>query len=725
MKKPTGRLPMRRTNQSILNFFITKNSTVMKKLSIFFLLGILFAACSQTEQMTDSQQATNQNPHENLDFPELNDFQKPEVESFTTDNGITFYLVEDKELPLINVNARVRTGEVLVPNDKAGLASITGTVMRSGGTETYPADSLNTLLENRAASIETSISFTSGNASMGVLKEDFDDLLPIFIDVLTNPAFPEEKIELAKTQSKSGISRRNDNVQQVGIREFQRLIYGENSPYGRNIEYATINNISREDLVNFHNKHYSAENMMVGIVGDFDSKEMKQKLKDAFGTLPAGDKTNLEFPEINYQPTSSINFAEKSDVNQSFVMMGHMGGLRDNPDYAKVQVMNRVLSGGFSGRLMQVVRSDLGLAYSVFGQYGMNSFYPGIFYAGVQTKSSTTAEAIDAIIEQIERIRNEPISQEELQDTKDQILNSSVFEYDSYEEVLSQQMSYAYRGLPEDAFEQYIEGVKETTIEDVQAVAQEYLDPENLQILVVGNREEIGDQLEKYGTVNEVDISIPEPGSDNQEVVEGDAQKGQELLTKMANAVIKKGTEINTLSLAGEVNMQGQTMPMTTTIDFPDAIEQTIQGPMGEVRLVYEDGSGTMEAGGQQRPLPPQMAKGLESTLNRSFVSVALNADKGNPQFLGTEDVDGSTYNKLNVTVDGSNVILLLNQKTNYPDIVRYDQFNPQMGSQVTVENRHSDWKVVDGVAYPYTQVTMQNGNKASEVSYKSHEINK
>lgn len=696
----------------------------MKKLSVLCLLGILFIACSQTQQVADSHQATNQNPHENLDFPELNEFQKPQVETFTTDNGITFYLVEDNELPLIDVNVRVRTGEVLVPNEKAGLASITGTVMRSGGTENYSADSLNTLLENRAASIETSIGFTSGNARMNVLKEDFDKLLPVFIDILTNPAFPEEKIELAKTQQKSAISRRNDNPQQVGIREFQALIYGEDSPYGRNTEYETINNISRDDLVNFHNAHFSAANMMVGVVGDFDAEHMKQKLKDSFGALPAGDKTTLEFPEINYQPESTINFAEKSNVNQSFVMMGHLGGLRNNPDYAKVQVMNRVLSGGFSGRLMQVVRTEMGLAYAVFGQYGMNSFYPGMFYAGVMTKSSTTAEAIDAIIEQIERLQNEPITEQELQDVKDQILNSAVFEYDSYEEVLRERMSNTYRGLPADAFEQYIEGVKETTVEDVQRVAQEYLNPDKLQILVVGNKEEIGDQLEKYGTVNEIDISIPEPGSSDQEIVEGDAEKGQELLLQMANAVIESGTKVNSLTLTGEVNMQGRTMPMTTTINFPNAIEQTIQGPMGEIRLVYEGGSGTMEIGGQQRPMPPQMAKGLESTLNRSFVSIALNAGEVNPQFLGTEEVDGSTYNKLNVSVDGSNVTLLLDQETSYPDIIRYKQFNPQLGSQVTVVNRHSDWKVVDGVAYPYTQVTLQNGNKASEVSYKSHEIN-
>lgn len=705
-------------------FLNTQKTTIMKRLSIVFLMMFFTISCSQTGQVTDSEQSS-ENPHEQLTFPDLNNFQKPEVETFTTENGITFYLVEDTELPVINVNARVRTGGVLIPNEKAGLASITGTVMRSGGTEKYPADSLNALLENRAASIETNIGFTSGNAGMDVLKEDFDDLLPVFIDVLTNPKFPEEKIELAKTQQKSSISRRNDDTQQIGIREFERVIYGKDSRYARNTEYETLNNISREDLVHFHDEHYSAENMMVGVVGDFDADEMKEKLREAFSELEAGNKTELSFPEVDYEPKSSINIAEKSDVNQSFVMLGHIGGMRDNPDYAKVQVMNRVLSGGFSGRLMQVVRTEMGLAYSVFGQYGMNSFYPGMFYAGVMTKSSTTAEAIDAIIKQVERLQDEAITEKELQDVKDQILNSSVFEYDSYEEVLSERMSNDYRGLPEDAYEQYIEEVQATTIEDVQEVAQKYLDPDNLQILVVGNKEEIGDQLEKYGDVNKIDISIPEPGSGDQEVVEGDAEKGKEWLSKMADAVIDPNTDLNSISLSGEISMQGQQMPMKSKIDFPDAIEQTIEAPTGETKLIYEGGSGKMIAGGQEREMPPQMAKNLESTLNRSFLSVALNASDMNPQYLGDEKVDGETFTKVNVTVDDSNVTLLLDQETNYPEIMRYQQFNPQAGEQVTVENHHSDWTVVHGVAYPYSQFTIVDGNESGEATYENHEINK
>ena len=285
-------------------------------------------------------------------------------------------------------------------------------------------------------------------------------------------------------------------------------------------------------------------------------------------------------------------------------------------------------------------------------------------------------------------------------------------------------MSYEYRGLPKDAFNEYIEGVKSTTIEDVQNVAQQYLQPDNLQILVVGNKDEIGDQLQQYGDVNTIDVSIPEPGSGEQQMVEGDAQKGQDMLNMMANAVIDPSVDLNKITVDGQVMLQGQKMPTTTTINYPDAITQQVQGPMGQVELVYEDGSGTMKVGGQERPMPPQMAKGLKTTLNRSFLSIALNAQQVNPQFLGTETMDGTTYNKVNVSVEGSNVTLLLDPETNYPDVIRYQQFNPQLGQQVEVENRNSNWTIADGVAYPYKQVTYQNGNQASEVSSENHSVN-
>lgn len=693
----------------------------MRRLTL--LAVMLFFAASVTQA---------QKQYDELEYPEINEFQEPNVETFTTDNGIQFFLIEDHELPLIDVSVNVRTGSVLVPEEKTGLASLTGQVMRSGGTEKYPADSLNELLENNAANLSTGIGFSSGGASMNVLKEDFDELLPVFVDVLANPAFPQDKVELAKTQAKSGIARRNDNPGPIASREFDKLIYGENSVYGRTREYATINNITREDMVEFHNEHFNGENMMVGVVGDFDTEEMKEKLQNAFGNIPAGEETDLNFPEVDYDYENTINLVDKPNVNQSTVYLGHIGGMRDNPDYAKVQVMNNVLSGGFSGRLFQKVRTDLGLAYSVGGQFGMgNVFYPGQFIVQVQTKTESTAEAIDAIIGEIKRLQNEPILQEELQDTKDQFLNSLVFRNTSYEQILNRRMSNEYRGLPEDSFEQFVEGVKNTTVEDVQNMAQKYLRPEDLQILVVGDKTELGDQLQKYGDVNEIDISIPQPDSDQaKEEVKGDAQKGRTMLDNMADAMIDPGTELNSLYVTGEVTIsmgpQKQKLPVTMRVDYPDAIVQTVKAPQGTVEMSYKDGQATMKMAGREQQLPAssQQAQGMRNTLNRSIMAIARKTDELSPQFIGTEEVEGTTYNKVSVNVSDKDITLFINPETNLPGLMRYQEFNPQQGGQVTVEEQYSNWTSSDGVTYPYTQISVIDGQQLSESAFRSHEVN-
>jgi len=450
-------------------------------------------------------------PWDQFDYPPVNNFDMPDIEMFELENGIRFYLVEDSELPLISLNVLVRTGGALVPDDKVGLNSLVGTVMRSGGSETWPGERLNEFLEDRAAIMETSIGFTSGSASMNVLSDDFEELLPVFIDLMQNPAFPENRISLALTQERTAIARRNDDQGSVAGREFQRVIYGEDSRYARRVEYASLDNISRDDMVDFHARSFVGANMKIGIVGDFAIDEIRPLLEQAFGGIPRGEKLELPFPEVDYEFVSSVNFVDQPNVNQSYILLGHIGGMRDNPDYASIQVMNRVLSGGFSSRLMQVVRSEMGLAYSVFGSYGSGQYFPGTFTAGVMTASETTAAAIEAITGEIERLKNEPITEAELEQTRDQFLNSLVFQYTSRGAVLRERMSNDYAGMPPDTFERLVEEIREVSIQDVQEVAQRYLRPDALQILVVGNADEIGDQLERFGTVNTIDISIPEP----------------------------------------------------------------------------------------------------------------------------------------------------------------------------------------------------------------------
>lgn len=454
--------------------------------------------------------------YDELEFPPLPELQFPDYEHFTLDNGMDVYLMEDRELPLVSGRALIHTGDRFEPANKVGLASLTGEVMRTGGTKTHTPDELNQLLEQRAASVETSIGTTAGSAHFSALSEDLEQVFDIFVEVLREPTFAPDKLEVAKTQRRGNISRRNDDPNDIASREFRKLIYGSSNPYARTTEYTTINNITRDDLVDFYQKYYHPNNTILGIVGDFDAAEMRSLLQAKLGDWSANPNLDLPAkPNVSQAHQSGIYMVDRPQLTQSYVQLGHLGGQLSNPDYAALDVMNGVLNG-FGGRLFNEVRSDRGLAYSVYAAWSARYDYPGMFIAGGQTRSEATVPFINVVRQEIERLRQEPITTDELNYAKDSTLNSFIFNFEDPSQTLSRLMRYDYYDYPEDFIFQYRREVENTTIEDVQRVAQEYLNPDQLVTLVVGSLEAIEPPLTALPNsdkVTSIDVSIPEPPS--------------------------------------------------------------------------------------------------------------------------------------------------------------------------------------------------------------------
>jgi zinc protease len=463
--------------------------------------GLLWVGCAE-QAVRDYQ---------SLKYPKLRDIELPEVEQVTLANGMRLFLLEDHELPLVNVSVRIRTGSIYEPAEKTGLASITGMVMRTGGTKSRTGDEIDEELESIAASVETGIGLNSGSASMSVLKKDLDTGLAILADVLMNPAFREDKIQLAKMQHRSSIARRNDSVGAVAGREFDKLIYGARSLYARHTEYATIDSISRDDLLAFHEKFFGPNNAMLAVWGDFNTKQMIEKIEQAFEEWEKVDLQLPEVPEVKYEFRKTVNVVRKDDVNQSNVYLGHIGGLRSDPDYFALIVMNRILGGGFTSRLFRNVRSREGLAYSVFGSYSANYDYPGEFYVGCQTKSESTVYAIRAILREVEKMKESEVTDEELAIAKDSFLNSFVFNFDTKGEIVNRLMTYEYYGYPADFLLKIKQNVEKVSKDDVLRVAQKHLKPDKVQILAVGRLDDFDEPMSVFGPVNEIDITIPPP----------------------------------------------------------------------------------------------------------------------------------------------------------------------------------------------------------------------
>jgi zinc protease len=453
--------------------------------------------------------------HTELQLPPLPEVKLPKYERYVLNNGLVVYLMEDHDLPLVGGTAIIRTGSRWEDAQKVGLAGLTGAVMRSGGTKKHTPDELNEILEQKAASVETDIGEAAGSASFEALSEDLETVFGLFAEVLREPVFSQEKLDLAKTQIQGSIARRNDNPNNVTSREFRKLIYGKDSPYARTVEYSTLDSISREDLLNFYQQYYHPNNMILGIVGDFNPKQMRSLIQAKFGDWqPNPNLAKPALPEVKQANLGGVFLVNQPQLTQSNVLVGHLGEKFNNPDYPVLDVINEVLNS-FGGRLFNEVRSRQGLAYSVYGLWSLRFDYPGLFLAGGQTRSDATVQFIKSLQTELKRLQNQPITPKELQIAKESTLNSFVFNFQDPSQTLSRLMRYEYYGYPTDFLFRYQKAVAATTAADVQRVAKKYLKPENFVTLVVGNQTAINPPLTQLAAqVTPIDITIP--GSQSQ-----------------------------------------------------------------------------------------------------------------------------------------------------------------------------------------------------------------
>lgn len=470
-------------------------------LGLAFLTVLIFHASIAPAQTPGWQQIT---------IPPLPAFHPQEPKRLVLPNGMVIFLQEDHELPLIDGVARIRGGSRSEPVEKTGLVGLYGDVWRTGGTKTQSGDQLDDYLEIRAAKVETDGDADSTNISWSCLKADFDDVFKVFDDLLRAPEFRADKLDLAQKSDFDSISRRNDEVGEIVSRESAKLAYGAQNPYARVAEYKTIAAVTRQDLLDWHHAHVSPNNIILGIVGDFDSAAMEAKLRQAYGTWPRGPVTK----DIDIEPTpakSGYYLVKKEDVNQSSISMVGVGIRRDNPEYYAVRVFNEAFGGGFSSRLFRIIRSQKGLAYAVGGGIGTAFDHRGMVRLAMGTKSASTLESIQALDEQIDDLAKHPITETEIKVAKDSILNSFIFNLDSPEKILRERMAYEFYGYPQDYLEKFRLGVEKVTAADVARAASKYLHKEKLATLVVGNPAEFDKALSSLGPVTDIDITIPPP----------------------------------------------------------------------------------------------------------------------------------------------------------------------------------------------------------------------
>lgn len=426
------------------------------------------------------------------------DFELPDADAFRRElaGGVPAYLVPDRSLPLVDIAVRFRIGSWLEPVEQTGLASLTGELMRTGGAGELEAKAFDEAVEAVAGNFSAFIGSTSAGMSMNCLSTVLDECLDLFFSMLTEPRFDGDRLDLAKENELESLKQRNDDPVDVAGREGQWLLYGPDHVESRFVTAGSLDAVGRDDLVAFHRRYVHPGHMIVAAAGDFDSDELAAKLSALLGRFQEEGREQAPWPPRSaaYEPAPGVYVAQQ-EIPQGRVQIGHRTFQRDDwgdPDHFALAMMDGVLgNGGFTTRLMKRIRSDEGLAYGAYSSFGVGSFWPGNLSITFQSKSETVAFAAKIALEEVDRIRTEPVPEEELQTVKASAIETFPGNFESALAVARIFAQDEFLGRPHDYWRTYRANVEAVTPADVRRVAERHLLPDRLVMLIVGDWEEI------------------------------------------------------------------------------------------------------------------------------------------------------------------------------------------------------------------------------------------
>lgn len=678
-----------------------------------------------------AQQGAGPRPFEQLTYPPLNDITPPQVVRETLPNGMRLLLVEDHELPRVELRALVRGGRVAEPPDKAGLAELFSEAHRTGGTRSMTGDQMDEALERIGASVESGVSEGFAVVSGMSLVDSFDTVLPNFAELLTAPAFAQDKVDLAATHLRGAIARRNDDAMGIARREVLKLVYGADSPYARQFEYSDLDRLTRDDLLAYHAATFRPDATILAVWGDFTAADMKARLAKAFaGWRAEGPPPVITPPELKPQ-TPTVAYVEKRDVEQTFLLAGQLGLRLDDPDYPAVNLMTDILGGSFASRIFVKVRTEKGLAYAASAIAVPAYDHRGAFFFFTSTKPGSTAEALSTVLDEIRRIRESEVTDEELDRAKQGFLQGYAFEYDSTAKIVNRLATYELYGYPADFNLRLRDAIEKVTRADVLRVAQKHLDPDALTILALGRADQFDKPLSTFGPVTTVDITIPEPREVVAAASAESLQAGTELLVAAAKAAgeealrgLENLTSQGSTSLStpmGEMAIEG-----SSVIVLPGRYHSQLNTPMGAMTQVLDGERGFMTMAGQVHDLPEsavaEMRRGLATEAGCALLLKLALGGSLEGQLLGTVDFEGQPASDVVVTVDGTPVHVYV-AADGHKVLGTRRQATTEEGPAEVVEvfTAHT---VVSGLTVPFETTQKVNGEVKSHSRLASVTVN-
>jgi zinc protease len=407
--------------------------------------------------------------------------------------------VQQHELPIVSMNLVVNAGGMLDSAEKSGVASMTASMLTQG-TKAHSAVDISNTLQSIGAQVNGGASWDNSGVSMQTITKHLDRALDVFADVVTNASFPDAEYQTLKRRTlASFIQRRSSNTAVAGV-VYDKVLYGS-QPYGRQLsgDEKTIKSLDRGDLVKFYETNYRPNNSTLIVVGDVQPADIKARLEKAFASWKPGEVKAAQIGELRMAAQPAIYIVDKPGASQSSINIGLVGVDRANPDYYAVQVMNSILGGGGTARLFQNLREDKGYTYGAYSRFSYRrGAGPFAAYGEIQTVS--TKEAVQEFLKELNGIRGgRPISQQELEVNKQSFIRRFPSGFETVGGISNQLANLVTYGLPDSYFNDYISRINAVTIDDVNRVANKYLDPDKMAIVIVGDRKVIEPGLKEIG----------------------------------------------------------------------------------------------------------------------------------------------------------------------------------------------------------------------------------
>ncbi|HEV7699616.1 MAG TPA: pitrilysin family protein [Pyrinomonadaceae bacterium] len=418
-------------------------------------------------------------------------FTLPAIEKSKLSNGLNVWIVQHHELPIVSMNLVINGGGMMENADKAGVASMTASMLNQG-TKTRSAVDISNGLQSIGATVGAGASFDSTTVQMQTITKNLDAALGYFADEVMNPSFPDNEFKSLKGRSLNGLrARKASNTAVAGV-VYDKVLYGTQA-YGRQLsgDEKTVAGMSRDDVSRFYETYYRPNNSTLIVVGDVQPADIKDRLEKAFANWKSGDVKATSWDAQQMMAKPAIYVVDKPGAAQSSINIGLVGIERSNPDYYAVQVMNSILGGGGTARLYMNLREDKGYTYGAYSRFTYRKG-AGPFSAYGEIQTVSTKEAVQEFLKELAGIRNgRPITQQELDTNKQSFIRRFPSGFETVGGISGQLANLVTYSLPDTYFNDYISKVNAVTIDDVNRVANKYLDPSKMAVVIVGDRKVI------------------------------------------------------------------------------------------------------------------------------------------------------------------------------------------------------------------------------------------